>query len=152
MAATLQSWIHETASTGYSATTGAAVVWGRDKEDGVKMRVHVLSVTPGRIGRGRSDDRGVECVPGGVVLIHGTTDSIEDEAPKALDAMQVDEEPSGGANVRIMLAGQGVTGGRGAIWVKPGGVVGVRAPIWDVCLSEGEETEKWLVAVEWVII
>lgn len=152
MAATLQSWIHETASTGYSATTGTAVVWGRDREDGVKMRVHVLSVTPGRFGRGRSDERGVECIPGGVVLVHGTTDSTLQDASRAPDAMHIDEEPGRGTEIRIMLAGQGGTRGRSAVWMKAGGVVGVRSPIWDVCLGAGEEAQKWLIAVEWVVL
>lgn len=139
MAATLQSWIHEAASTGYSANNNSAVVWGRDKEDGVQMRIKVTSVTGGR-GGVRAE---VECWPGGVVFIRGTTDT---------NSMPFDPNSGGHAETRIMLAGQGGVRGKGSVRIRIGSIVGVRAPIWDVHIGTGEQMEKWLVAVEWIIL
>ena len=148
MASTLQSWIHETASTGYTANTSAAVVWGKDKEDGVKMRVEVLSVMGGRsVGEAE-----VECWPGGLIFVRGVTDASLYNASRASGLTQPEPDCDGRAEVKIMLAGQGGARGKGAVRVQEGGIVGVRAPIWDVHVGHGEQAEKWLVGVEWVVL
>lgn len=139
MAATLQSWIHEAASTGYSANNNSAVVWGRDKEDGVQMKIRVASATGGRGG----SEAEVECWPGGVVFVRGTTD---------LGLTPSDATHDNYTETRIMLAGQGGVRGKGGVRVGAGRIVGVRAPIWDVHVGTGEKMEKWLVAVEWIIL
>ncbi|KAF1964772.1 hypothetical protein BU23DRAFT_547059 [Bimuria novae-zelandiae CBS 107.79] len=148
MAATLQSWIHEAASTGYTATTSTAVVWGRDKEDGVKMRVRVLSVMGARGG----DEAEVECWPAGVAFVRGATDASLYNASRASSLTQPEEDRHGHAEVKIMLAGQGGARGKGGVRIRVGDIVGVRAPIWDVRIGTGEQPERWLVGVEWVIL
>jgi hypothetical protein len=148
MASTLQSWIYETASTGYAASTSSAVVWGRDKEDGVKLRVQVLSVTGGRGG----GDSEVECWPGGVVFLRGVTDASVCSAAGVSNFTQIEGNYTGCSEIKIMLAGQGGARGKGGVRVRVGGVVGVRAPIWDVHVGQDQHAEKWFVGVEWMVL
>ncbi|KAJ4349452.1 uncharacterized protein N0V89_008067 [Didymosphaeria variabile] len=148
MASTLQSWVHETASIGYTANTSSTVVWGRDKEDGVKIKIEVLSVMGGR-GCGGSE---VECWPGGIIFLRGVTDASLYNVSRASSFTQVEGNHVGPTEVNIMLAGQGGARGKGGVRVREGGVVGVRAPIWDVHIGYGEQAEKWLVGVEWVVL
>lgn len=122
MASTLQAWIVETASTGYAAQN-TGVVYGREREEGVKLRVRV-----GGVGRGRAE---VECFAGGVVFVDG-------EVEGGLRGQD--------AGVRVLLAGKG--GARGTVRVAEGKVVGIRAPVWDVDV----QGEKWVVGVDWIIL
>lgn len=121
LASTLQGWIIETANTGFAAqerVTIGGVVWGRDREDGVKLKVHVTAAS-------LQDANGeVECFPGQFVFVHG-----EDET-------------------RVLLAGQGGARGAGGVKIRVGGVVGIRAPIWDVDVGG----EKWVFGVDWVVL
>ncbi|KAL1610849.1 hypothetical protein SLS60_002520 [Paraconiothyrium brasiliense] len=148
MASTLQSWVHETASLGYTANTSSAVVWGRDKEEGVKIKVEVLSIVGGRGGRGSE----VECWPGGVLFLRGVTNASLYNASRASSFTQAEHDHEGTAEIKFMLAGQGGARGKGRVRVREGSVVGVRAPIWDVQIGHGEQAEKWLVGVEWIVL
>lgn len=150
MASTLQSWIHETASTGYTANTHSAVVWGKDKEDGVKMKVEVLSVGG---SRGVSEMEGeVECWPGGLVFVRGVTDAGLYNASRAVSLTQPVGNYDGYAEIKMMLAGQGGARGKGAVKIRVGDIVGIRAPIWEVPLGLEDQAENWLVGVEWVVL
>ncbi|KAL5376159.1 hypothetical protein PMIN06_012443 [Paraphaeosphaeria minitans] len=148
MASTLQSWILETANTGYSANTNASMSWGRDKEDGVKLRIEVLSVMGDR-GGGEAE---VECWPGGVVFLRGITDASLSHTAGALGFSQAEGSCNQRTEINIMLAGQGGARGKRGVRVREGGFVGVRAPIWDVHVGPGPEEEKWLVGVEWMVL
>ncbi|KAL5372255.1 hypothetical protein DPSP01_013651 [Paraphaeosphaeria sporulosa] len=148
MASTLQSWILETANTGYSANTNASVSWGRDKEDGVKLRIEVLSVMGGR-GSGESE---VECWPGGVVFLRGVTDASLPHAAGTLGFTQPEGNYNERPEFKIMLAGQGGARGKGCVRVREGGFVGVRTPIWDVHVGQGQEEERLLVGVDWMVL
>lgn len=107
------------------------VVWGREREDGIRSRVRVVDV-----GVGDSMGLGViECRAGGVIFLRGV----------------VDGENEGGGDVRIMLAGQGGArvGGTGAgVKIGVGASVGMKMPMWDV--DVGGET--WIVGVDWVML
>jgi hypothetical protein len=138
----------ETASTGYAALNRDAVVWGRERDDGVKIRVRVKSVRSGKVGAvdRESGDLGgngaLECYIGGAVFVRGTTDAGLYNASRLLGSVGEDGE------VRVMLAGQGGGRGSGGVKVKVGGIVGIRAPLWDVDLAG----EKWMVGVDWVLL
>jgi hypothetical protein len=105
LASTLQSWIVETANTGFAAQERSAtggVVWGRDREDGVRLKVRIVAASS-------ADASGeVECFPGHFVFVHG------------------DDE------MRVLLAGQGGARGTGGVKLRIGGSVGIRAPMWDI--------------------
>lgn len=148
MASTLQSWIHETASTGYTANTNITMPWGQDKEDGVKLRIEVLSIMSGR-GSGETE---VECWPGGVIFLRGVTDTSLHNAAGASGFTQLESSHNPCTEIKIMLAGQGGVRGQGGARVREGSFVGVRAPIWDVHVGQGPEEEKWLVGVEWMLL
>lgn len=147
MASTLQSWIHETASTGYSANNNPAVMWGREQDDGVKIRVTITDVMSGRA----SDDSVVNCWPGGVVFIRGTTDTSLYNASRT-SSSALERTQKNHAEIKIILAGQGGTRAKSGVRVKRGSNVGVRAPIWDVEIGTGEQVDTWLVGVEWVLL
>ncbi|KAJ4299489.1 hypothetical protein N0V90_004734 [Kalmusia sp. IMI 367209] len=133
---------------GYTAVTNSAVVWGRDKEEGVRIKVRVIGVTGGR----GSDDTETECWPGGVVFVRGNTDAGLYNASRAPTLISSEGYQDDHAEIKIMLAGQGGARGKGGVRIRQGGVVGVRAPIWDVRVGVGEKAEKWLVGVEWVVL
>jgi hypothetical protein len=141
LASTMQSWIIERANTGFAAqerSTTGGVVWGRDREDGVRLKVCVKAASSST-----SQDEGeVECFPGHFVFVKGETEPGMYNHSRAPSAVDNDGE------MRILLAGQG--GARGAVGVKIkiGGVVGVRAPVWDVDVGG----EKWLVGIDWVVL
>ncbi|KAF2787579.1 hypothetical protein K505DRAFT_411351 [Melanomma pulvis-pyrius CBS 109.77] len=134
LASTLQSWIVEAANTGYAAQTRDTVIWGREKEDGVKMRVRVTDIRSG--GRERGAEGEVECYPGGFVLASGDAETRTSSITGDAVAM------------RVMLAGQGGARGAGGVRVRVGNVLGIRAPMWDV--EVGGET--WIVGVDWVVL
>jgi hypothetical protein len=141
LASTLQGWIIETANTGFAAQERSiigGVVWGRDKEDGVRLKVRVKaasSSTP-------RDGVEVECFPGLFVFVRGETEPGMYNVSRAPDVIGNDGE------TRVLLAGQGGARGTGGVRVKMGGVVGIRAPMWDVDVRG----EKWVVGVDWVVL
>lgn len=145
LASTLQSWVHETASAGHAALTNSAVVWGRDKEDGVKLKIRVTDATGGRF----SDEEGTESWPGSVVFVRGVTDIGLYNASRASSSVADDGDHT---DIKVMLAGQGGARGKGGICIRRGAVLGVRAPMWDVQVGLGDQAETWIVAVEWVIL
>jgi hypothetical protein len=150
----------ETGEAGYSArnNTSGSVVWGRDREDGVKMRVRITQV------HGSSNDasKSVECWAGGVVFVRGTTDAGLYNASRAPSLFSSYNEygedndagngASGEAEIGVLLAGQGSARGKTGVKVREGLVVGIRAPMWDVDVGSGGTAEKWIVGVEWVVL
>lgn len=141
LASTLQTWIIETANTGFAAQDRAGgILWGREKEDGVKLKVRVTQVSNGNQGRGEEAE--VECFPGYVAFVKGTTE------PGLYNASRAPSVVGDGGEMRVLLAGQGGARGAGGVRVRVGAVVGVRAPMWEVDVGE----EKWQVAVDWVVL
>ncbi|KAF2748263.1 hypothetical protein M011DRAFT_466677 [Sporormia fimetaria CBS 119925] len=129
MAATLQSWIVETANTGYQAHLKDTVVWGRDREDGVKMRVRVLNV----------DEDGV----GNVVLARGEV--VGSNALHA-NAYQVSEDGS----LNLLLVGSGFVGGKktARVRVSQDDVLGLRTPFWETEVAG----DTFMVGVDWILL
>lgn len=139
----MQSLIIETANTGIAAQDcGAGIVWGRDKEDGVRMKVRITQVSRGKEGSHNEDEEDVECFPGHVVFVKGTTE------PGLYNVSRAPSVVEDGGKMKVLLAGQGGARGVGGVRIKIGAVVGVRAPMWDVEVAE----EKWFVGVDWVIL
>lgn len=148
VASTLQSWILEEASTGYMAqaqlneTSGAGVVWGRDREDGVETRIRLDGIR----GSAMDEEEGMECIAGGVTFGRGYT--TEDEQR----AMDVDGHRM--HETQVLLVGTGGMRGRGRgtgqrpLRLKSGDSVGIRAPTWSVHV-EGSE---WRVGVDWLLL
>lgn len=147
LASTLQSWIVETANTGYAAQTGNLnVSFGRDREEGVKMKIRITSVHSSKTGRTDTrgelgGDDGVDCYPGGVVFIKGNTDVALYNASRAPGEAR-------DSDVGVLLAGQGGARGAGSVRIREGSVVGIRAPMWEVDIAG----EKWSVGVDWVVL
>ncbi|KAF2846214.1 hypothetical protein T440DRAFT_247002 [Plenodomus tracheiphilus IPT5] len=153
LASTMTGWIIETANTGFAAqerSLSGAVVWGRERDDGVKMRVRVGDVSSGSgsgsavVEKGVMGGKagGVECFAGGVVFVMG---EVEHERYNASRAGSVGD---GDGVVRVLLAGQGGARGSGGVRVKRGGVVGLRAPMWEVEFGG----EMWTVGVDWLVL
>ncbi|KAF2186174.1 hypothetical protein K469DRAFT_573773 [Zopfia rhizophila CBS 207.26] len=139
LASTLQTWILDAANTGYAAQNSHTVVWGRGKEDGVKMRLKVEDMWSGNAGsRGVSIDE-VECYPGGVVFARGDIEVGSYNASRVAGS---------GGDVRALLAGNGGVRSAGVTRVREGAVVGIKAPLWDVDI----QGEKWAVGVDWVML
>ena len=130
----------ETANTGFAAQDRSGAVSGREMEDGVRLRIRVLSLSRGG-GRTRSADE-VECYAGGVVFARGDTEAGLYNASRA-------ENLSGEHTaLRVLLAGQGGARGSGGVLLKTASAIGIRAPMWDVNVGE----ERWTVAVDWVLL
>jgi hypothetical protein len=141
LASTLQGWIIETANTGFAAqerSTTGGVVWGRNKEDGVRLKVRVKAASSST----SRDGAEVECFPGLFVFVRGETEPGTYNVSRASDIVGNDGE------TRVLLAGQGGARGTGGVKVKVGGVVGIRAPTWDVDVGG----EKWVVGMDWVVL
>jgi hypothetical protein len=134
------SWIIETANTGFAVQDRGGVVWGRDKEAGVKLRIRVSSLSRGGDETHKEDE--VECYAGSVVFARG------DAEPGMYNASRAGSTGGEDGLTRIMLAGQGGARASGGVLVKAGSVVGIRAPMWDVDVGK----EKWTVAVDWVLL
>ncbi|KAF2683215.1 hypothetical protein K458DRAFT_488351 [Lentithecium fluviatile CBS 122367] len=174
LASTLQSWIVETAQGGYSARGAVgggggggsgSVVWGREREDGVKMRVRVAVVCGGRTAG--DEDGGVECWAGGVVFVLGRMETVgganAERASRGYPYNGCGEDGGGGSGgdgpeIRILLAGQGSARTKTGLRIREGSVVGIKAPMWNVRVDVGSDTNngggsaKWLVGVEWVVL
>ncbi|KAH7412064.1 hypothetical protein DE146DRAFT_264400 [Phaeosphaeria sp. MPI-PUGE-AT-0046c] len=142
LAATLQGWIIETANTGFAAqewrTTGG-VVWGRDKEDGVKLKFRVKEAASSSVSVHEGD---VECYPGHFVFVRGETD------PGLYNVSRAPSVVEDNGECRVLLAGQGGARGVGGIRLRSACVVGVRAPMWEVDVGG----EKWVVGVDWALL
>jgi hypothetical protein len=141
LASTIQGWIIETANTGFAAQERSAtggVAWGRDREDGVRLRVRVKAASSSSI----QDGDEVECYPGHFVLVSGETE------PGMYNYSRAPSVADNDGKIKIVLAGQGGARGAAIVKVKVGGTVGVRAPLWHVDV----EGEKWMVGVDWVTI
>jgi hypothetical protein len=143
LASTLQGWIIETANTGFVAqerSTIGSVIFGRDREDGVRLRVRVhaasSSLSPSQ------DQIQVECFPGLFVFVRGKTEPAMYDASRAPNVTPINSE------TRVLLSGQGGARGTGGVTIKIGDVVGIRAPLWDVDVGG----EKWSVGVDWVVL
>lgn len=143
----MQSLIIETANTGFAAQDrGAGIVWGREKEDGVRIKVKVTQVSRGMEGNHNEDEEEdeeeVECFLGHVVFVKGTME------PGLYNISRAQSMVDDGGEMKVLLAGQGGTKGVGSVRIRRGAVVGVRVPTWDVEVGG----EKWLVGVDWVIL
>lgn len=137
-------WIIEIANTGFAAQERSAsggVIWGRERDDGVKLRVRIGDASTGVVSADGGSDE-VECFPGGVVFVRGDTEPGLYNASRAGSVVGDDVE------TRVLLAGQGGARGSGGVRVKRGGVVGVRAPMWEVDVGG----EMWVVGVDWVVL
>ncbi|KAF2621953.1 hypothetical protein BU25DRAFT_219359 [Macroventuria anomochaeta] len=132
LASTVQGWIIEAAQTGFASP---GIVWGREREDGVRLKARISSI-------GRDGVQEVECCPGSVVLVTGETEPGIYNAPRAESVVGEEE------GVKVLLAGQRGVRGAGGVKVRVGGVVGVRAPTWDIDVCG----EKWAVGVDWVVL
>jgi hypothetical protein len=139
LASTVTSWIIETANTGFAAQDRSAMVCGGDKEDGVKLRVRVTTLSRGG-DQPQEDDR-VECYSGGIVFARGNTE------PGMYNASRAGSTGAEDSPIRILLAGQGGARASGGVLVKTGSVVGIRAPMWEVDVGE----DRWTMAVDWVL-
>ncbi|KAF2005956.1 hypothetical protein P154DRAFT_423645 [Amniculicola lignicola CBS 123094] len=142
LASTLQSWIVEVGSMAQMHGSGG-VAWGRDREEGVRMRVRVLGVD-GRASakNGEKEGNEVECFAGGVVFVEGKVD---------MDRGMFDGsrgQGRGNGEVGVMLAGAGGARGSGGVKIREGSVVGIRAPTWDVEMMG----DIWVVGVDWLVL
>jgi len=140
LASTVTTWMIETANTGFAAQDRSSAVTGRDREDGVKLRIRVSSLSRGG-GQSRSAEE-VDCYAGGVVFACGDTEA------GMYNASRTENVHGEHTAMRVLLAGQGGTRSSGGVLVKTGSVIGIRAPMWDVDVSG----EKWTVAVDWVLL
>lgn len=142
LAATLQGWIIETANTGFAAqerSTTGGVVWGRDREDGVRLKVRVKDAASSSASIHEGD---VECYPGHFVFVRGDTE------PGLYNVSRAPGVVDNNGEIRVLLAGQGGARGLSGIRLKSGSIVGVRAPMWDVDIAG----EKWVVGIDWVLL
>jgi hypothetical protein len=141
LASTLQGWIIETANTGFAAherNTAGGVVWGRDRDDGVRLKVRVSAASSSTCyGEGE-----VECFPGHFGFIRGDTE------PGLYNVSRAPGIANNDGEVSVLLAGQGGARSAGGVRIRIGGIVGVRAPMWDVDIAG----EKWIVGVDWVLL
>ena len=140
LASTVQGWIIEATQTGFAG----GVVYGREREDGFKVRVRVSGLgSEGSTGGGGEDGKEeVECGPGGVVFVRG------DMEPGICDSSSASSTAGEDEGLRVLLAGQGGARGSGGVKVKVGDVVGIRAPTWDIEVGG----EKWVVGVDWAVL
>ncbi|KAH9878075.1 hypothetical protein J1614_003292 [Plenodomus biglobosus] len=147
LASIMTGWIIETANTGFAAQersgTGG-VVWGRERDDGVKLKVRISHLCTGSADPSHAQDHvdEVECVAGAVVYVAG---QLENHGNTGRPASLVDNEHS---QVRILLAGQGDVRGSGRVPIKKGTLVGIRAPWWDIDVG----AHIWTIGVDWVVL
>jgi len=146
LASTMTAWIVETAHTGFPAlqrSETGGVVWGREKDDGVKLRVRISHVATGAVSPSPEHEVDeVECFPGGVLFARGDVERVP------YHAWSVDSMGEEAGEVKALLAGQGGARGSGGVRVRKGDVVGVRAPVWDLTVAG----ETWVVGVDWVVL
>ena len=128
LASSVQAWIIEAAQQGPAAGT----VWGREREDGVKVKIKVLDLG------GREE---VECWPGGTTFVLGETEPGMYNASRAEGVVE-------GQGIRVLLAGHGGARSSAGIKIGVGSIVGIRAPTWELEVGG----EKWTVGVDWLVL
>ena len=128
LASSVQAWIIEAAQQG----PAAGIVWGREREDGVRVRIKVLDLG------GREE---VECWPGGTRFVVGETE------PGLYNASRT-ESVAEGDGIRVLLAGHGGARSSAGVKLRVGSVVGIRAPTWELNVGR----VKWTVGVDWVVL
>lgn len=140
------SWIIETAGSGYAGSArGEGVVWGREREDGVRLSLRVRDISAGTAleeDEGREMQREVECLPGAITFVRGDTEVGMYNASRIPGGADNSEQQ------RVLLAGQGGARGVSGVRVRVGSIVGIRMPMWDVELAG----EKWTVGVDWSVL
>lgn len=104
----------------------------------MRLKVRVKAASSSTL----QNEGGVECFPGYFVFVNGETEPSIYNHSHAPTVMENDRE------MRVLLAGQGGARGAAGVKIKIGGIVGLRAPMWDVDV----EGEKWLVGVDWVVL
>ncbi|OAL57257.1 hypothetical protein IQ07DRAFT_31498 [Pyrenochaeta sp. DS3sAY3a] len=153
LASTMTSWIIETAGSGYAGSARTeGVVWGREREDGVRLRFRVRAVSAGTAleeddevggdGEEGEMESEVECFPGAITFVCGDTEPGMYNASRTLGGAADSERQ------RLLLAGQGGARGVSGIRVRAGSILGIRTPMWDVDLAG----EKWTVGVDWSVL
>ncbi|KAJ4372921.1 hypothetical protein N0V83_003212 [Neocucurbitaria cava] len=141
LASTVTGWIIETANTGFAVQNrSAGMSWGRDREEGVRMKVRITDISTGSTESRQETE--VECYTGSVVFVRGDTE------PGLYNASRAPNNFDNEGEVKILLAGQGGTRFASGVRIKVGGIIGVRAPMWDVDMGG----EKWIVGVDWVVL
>ncbi|CAO2650207.1 Nn.00g014990.m01.CDS01 [Neocucurbitaria sp. VM-36] len=141
LASTVTGWIIETANSSFVAQDrSSGINWGRDREEGVRMKVRMEVISTGAVETSQQSE--VECYAGSVIFVRGATE------PGLYNASRSPSDFGEEGESRVLLAGQGGTRGSGGVKIKVGGIVGVRAPMWDVDVSG----EKWVVGVDWVVL
>jgi len=148
MASTMQTWIIEAANAEYSGQSTPAAVWARDREEGVKLKFKITGITSGR----SSEEGEAECWQGGVVLVRGTTDGSSYNASRSSSLSRDGVDRTEDTEIKVMLAGRGSFKGKGSVRIRHGTAVGVKAPLWKVDVGVGEQAQKWVVGVEWVVL
>lgn len=133
LASTMTSWMIEMANT--APDRGGAIQYGSNREDGVKVRLKVRTVSSGK----HFAVSEVECFPGGCVFVGGDTE------PGLYNASR---SPGESGQMKVLLAGTGKTRTRECVRIGVGSVVGIRAPMWDISIQE----EMWLVALDWTVL
>ncbi|KAJ5030105.1 hypothetical protein PSV08DRAFT_368464 [Bipolaris maydis] len=140
LASTVSVWVIEAANTGFAAQERSSGSWGRDKDDGIKVRVKISCLSRG--GASEYETQELECHAGGVVFARGQTE------PGIYNSSAASGLPSQNSSTNILLAGQGSVRGSGGVKINTGSMIGVRAPTWEIDVGQ----EKWLVAVDWVVL
>ncbi|KAF3036761.1 hypothetical protein E8E11_004060 [Didymella keratinophila] len=128
LASSVQAWIIEAAQQG----PAAGIVWGREREDGVRVKIKVLDLG----GR-----EGVECWPGGTTFVSGETEPGMYNASRAGGVAE-------GQGLRVLLAGHGGARNSAGVRLRVGSIVGIRAPTWELEVGR----EKWTVGVDWLVL
>ncbi|KAF3035299.1 hypothetical protein E8E12_003045 [Didymella heteroderae] len=128
LASSVQAWIIEAAQQG----PGAGIVWGREREDGVRIKIKVSDL-------GEREE--VECWPGGTTFLLGETEPGMYNASRA-EGLGEDQ------GIRLLLAGHGGLRGAAGVKIRVGSVIGVREPTWELDVGG----EKWTVGVDWLVL
>ncbi|KAF1849013.1 uncharacterized protein K460DRAFT_364934 [Cucurbitaria berberidis CBS 394.84] len=141
LASTVTGWVIETANTGFAAQDrSTGITWGRDREDGVRLKVRIKHVSTGIVETEKRLE--AECFAGGVIFVRGDTE------PGSYNTSRAPSPIGDDGVLKVLLAGNGGARGAGGVRIKVGGIVGIRAPTWEVDVSG----EKWLVGVDWVVL
>lgn len=133
MASTMTSWIIEMANT--VPDRRSSVYHSNNKEDGIKIRLKIHTVTCGNQDEGSQ----VDCYSGGITFVKGVTE------PGLYNASRSGNEHG---EMSVLLAGTGSTRSRECVRLRIGYMVGIRAPLWDVYVGD----QKWMVGVDWVVL
>lgn len=104
------------------------------------MKVRITDISTGATESRQETE--VECYTGSVVFVRG------DIEPGLYNASRAQNNFDNEGEVKVLLAGQGGTRFASGVRIKVGGIIGIRAPTWDVDLGG----EKWIVGVDWVVL